>query len=91
MTGFVVVLGALVQLTGVSAVGNFSPRIFEGMGYRGMSTLGGATTFAALLAVTVASWLYLFRQAPETRGRTLEEIHEYWQNGRTWPRPVTSD
>ncbi|MFG2040476.1 MFS transporter [Dactylosporangium sp. NPDC048998] len=211
VTGFVVVLGALVQLTGISAVSNFSPRIFEGMGYRGpfallilpavvqlcgllaalassatvdrfgrratlltgtavmaaghallvaafaaprgatalglaglltftvgfnaglgsllwiyasegytdrlrsagatalllpnlaanfllaqfflgaMTTLGGATTFAALLAVTVASWLYLFRHAPETRGRTLDEIHEYWQNGRTWPRPVASD
>src|SRR5262249_45859007 len=49
-----------------------------------LTTLGGARTFAALLAVSVGSWLYLFRRAPETRGRTLDEIHEYWQNGRTW-------
>jgi MFS family permease len=205
VTAFVIVLGTLVQLTGISAVGNFAPRIFEGMGFRGpfallilpavvqvsgllaallssatvdrlgrratllagtavmgaghallvaafaaprgstalglagllaftvgfnaglgsllwvyasegyperlrgagatalllpnlaanfllaqfflgaLSVLGGATTFAGLLAVTVAAWLYLFRRAPETRGRTLEEIHEYWQNDRTWP------
>ncbi|HTJ39836.1 MAG TPA: MFS transporter [Dactylosporangium sp.] len=204
VTTFVILLGALVQLTGVSAVGNFAPRIFEGMGFRGpfallilpaivqvngllaalasssaverlgrratllggtavlaaghallvaafatqrggtalglaglllftvgfnaglgsllwiyasegytdrlrgagatalllpnlavnfvlaqfflgaLSTLGGARTFAVLLAVSVIAWLYLFRRAPETRGRTLEEIHEYWQNGRTW-------
>ncbi|MGI5241052.1 MFS transporter [Dactylosporangium sp. CA-139066] len=207
VTTFVVILGALVQLTGVSAVGNFAPRIFEGMGFRGsfallilpaivqvcgllaalasasavdrlgrratllggtavmaaghallvaafaaerggtalglagllaftvgfnaglgsllwiyasegytdrlrgagatalllpnlaanfvlaqfflgaLSTLGGARTFAALLAVSAGSWFYLFRRAPETRGRTLDEIHEYWQNGRSWAKP----
>ncbi|MFC3505528.1 MFS transporter [Micromonospora krabiensis] len=205
LTRFVLVLGALIQLTGVSAVSNFSPRIFEGMGYRGtfallvlpavvqtagvlaalassatverlgrratlltgtavmavghallvlafltdrgsgvlglagllvftvgfnaglgsllwiyasegytdrlrsagatalllpnlaanfllaqfflgaLTAFGGAATFALLLGVTVAAWLFLHRQAPETRGRTLDEIHAYWQGGRRWP------
>jgi MFS family permease len=207
VTRFVVVLGALIQLTGISAVSNFSPRIFEDMGYRGpfallvlpavvqvcgllaalassstvdrlgrrltlltgtavmatghallvaafavergstalglagllvfmigfnaglgsllwiyasegytdrlrsagatalllpnltanlllaqfflgaLTVLGGAITFAALLVITVAAWLFLYRQAPETQGRTLDEIHEYWQNGQRWPTP----
>ncbi|MET7401839.1 MFS transporter [Dactylosporangium sp. NPDC005572] len=207
LTGFVVVLGTLVQLTGISAVSNFSPLIFAGMGYRGelallvlpavvqvsgllaalasaatverlgrratlltgtavmaaghallvlafsgdggrggtvlglagllvftvgfnaglgsllwiyaaegytdrlrsagatalllpnltanvllaqfflgaLTAFGGAATFAVLLGVTALSWLYLFRVAPETRGRSLEEIHAYWQAGRRWP------
>ncbi|MFI7604550.1 MFS transporter [Micromonospora sp. NPDC049366] len=205
LTRFVIVLGALIQLTGVSAVSNFSPRIFEGMGYRGtvallvlpavvqtsgllaalassatverlgrratlltgtavmaaghallvlafltdrgggvlglagllvftvgfnaglgsllwiyasegytdrlrsagatalllpnlaanfllaqfflgaLAAFGGAATFALLLGVTVAAWIFLHRQTPETRGRTLDEIHAYWQGGRRWP------
>ncbi|GGM54287.1 MFS transporter [Dactylosporangium sucinum] len=205
LTGFVVALGTLVQLTGISAVSNFSPLIFAGMGYRGtlallvlpavvqvsgllaalasaatierfgrratlltgtavmaaghallvlafardsggtalglagllvftigfnaglgsllwiyaaegytdrlrsagatalllpnltanvllaqfflgaLTAFGGAATFGVLLGVTALSWLYLFRVAPETRGRSLEEIHAYWQAGRRWP------
>ncbi|WP_238018457.1 MFS transporter [Dactylosporangium sp. AC04546] len=205
LTGFVVVLGTLVQLTGISAVSNFSPLIFAGMGYRGelallvlpavvqvsgllaalasaatverlgrratlltgtavmavghallvlafagdrggtalglagllvftvgfnaglgsllwiyaaegytdrlrsagatalllpnltanvllaqfflgaLTAFGGAATFGVLLGITALSWLYLFRVAPETRGRSLDEIHAYWQAGRRWP------
>jgi MFS family permease len=210
VTFFLVVLGALVQLTGVSAVGNFGPRIFEGMGYRGpfsllvlpavvqlsgllaalcssfavdrlgrratllsgtavmvvghallvaafakgstggwgaalglaglllftmgfnaglgsliwiyaaegytdrlrsagvsalllpnlaanfllaqffleaLTSLGGTVTFALLLCVAVLGWLFIFVRAPETRHRSLDEIHAYWQNGRRWPIP----
>ncbi|MGI5214537.1 MFS transporter [Plantactinospora sp. CA-290183] len=213
VTLFVIVLGALVQLTGISAVGNFSPRIFEGMGYRGsfsllvlpalvqlaglvaalcsavavdrlgrratlltgtavmavghgllvaafalesvdgwgtglgfaglllftmgfnaglgalvwvyasegysdrlrgagasallvpnltanfllaqfflgaLTGLGGVTTFATLLSITVLTWVFLFLFAPETKDRDLAEIHAYWQNGRRWPDEVMS-
>ncbi|MGW7269140.1 MFS transporter [Streptomyces sp. NPDC054864] len=35
LTFFVIILGFLVQITGISAIGYFSPRIFQGMGYHG--------------------------------------------------------
>ncbi|MGI5146927.1 MFS transporter [Plantactinospora sp. CA-294935] len=212
VTLFVIVLGTLVQLTGISAVGNFSPRIFEGMGFRGpfallvlpavvqlaglvaslcsavavdrlgrratlltgtavmalghgllvaafalesvdgwgtglgfvglllftvgfnaglgslvwvyasegysdhlrgagatalllpnltanfllaqfflgaLVGLGGVATFGALLGITLLTWIFLYLRAPETKDRSLAEIHAYWQNGRRWPEPAT--
>ncbi|GAB3965262.1 MFS transporter [Plantactinospora veratri] len=213
VTLFVIVLGTLVQLTGISAVSNFSPRIFEGMGFRGpfallvlpavvqlaglvaslcsavavdrlgrratlltgtavmalghgllvaafalesvdgwstrlgfgglllfavgfnaglgslvwvyasegysdhlrgagatalllpnltanfllaqfflgaLVGLGGVATFGALLGITLLTWVFLYLRAPETKDRSLAEIHAYWQNGRRWPDPATS-
>ncbi|MEE6261144.1 MFS transporter [Plantactinospora sonchi] len=211
VTLFVILLGTLVQLTGISAVSNFSPRIFEGMGFRGpfallvlpavvqlaglvaslcsavavdrlgrratlltgtavmalghgllvaafvlesvdgwgtalgfvglllftvgfnaglgslvwvyasegysdhlrgagatalllpnltanfllaqfflgaLVGLGGVATFGALLVITLLTWVFLYLRAPETKDRSLAEIHAYWQNGRRWPDPV---
>ncbi|MET9252233.1 MFS transporter [Streptomyces sp. NPDC003717] len=39
LTLFVVTLGFLVQITGISAIGYFSPRIFQRMGYEGNFSL----------------------------------------------------
>ncbi|GAA3778888.1 sugar porter family MFS transporter [Plantactinospora mayteni] len=211
VTLFVIVLGTLVQLTGIGAVGNFSPRIFEGMGFRGPFALlvlpaavqlaglvaslcsavavdrlgrratlltgtavmalghgllvaafalesvdgwgtglgfvglllftlgfnaglgslvwvyasegysdhlrgagatalllpnltanfllaqfflgalvgfGGVATFGALLVITLLTWIFLYLRAPETKDRSLAEIHAYWQNARRWPDRV---
>ncbi|MDX6366858.1 MAG: transporter, family, arabinose:H+ symporter [Nocardioidaceae bacterium] len=53
-----------------------------------LDSLGGVKTFALFLALAVVSWLFIYRFAPETKGRQLEAIHEYWENGGVWPEPA---
>ncbi|RKT88500.1 MFS transporter, sugar porter (SP) family [Saccharopolyspora antimicrobica] len=50
-----------------------------------MDGLGGATTFAIFLALAAISWVFVLRFAPETKGRSLESIRTYWENGARWP------
>ncbi|MER7016072.1 sugar porter family MFS transporter [Saccharopolyspora sp. NPDC000359] len=50
-----------------------------------MDGLGGATTFGIFLALAAVSWVFVHRFAPETKGRSLESISTYWENGARWP------
>ncbi|MFJ6617903.1 MFS transporter [Kitasatospora sp. NPDC091335] len=60
-----------------------------------LDAVGGMLTFVVLLGVTVLSWLFVYALAPETKGRSLDEVQSYWENGRRWTvpddRPVTGD
>lgn len=47
--------------------------------------LGGSGTFTVFEALAVAAWLLLYRLAPETKGRNLEDIRHYWETGAEWP------
>ncbi|MDF0529232.1 sugar porter family MFS transporter [Tsukamurella sp. 8F] len=47
--------------------------------------LGGAWTFGLFGVLTVAAFAFVFKFAPETKGRKLEDIQHYWQNGGSWP------
>jgi SP family arabinose:H+ symporter-like MFS transporter len=53
-----------------------------------LNSLGGVKTFALFLVLAVISWLFIYRFAPETKGRQLEAIHEYWENNGAWPEPA---
>jgi hypothetical protein len=33
------------------------------------------------------AWVFVFKLAPETKGRELEEIRHYWENGGSWTAP----
>ncbi|EFV12435.1 MFS transporter [Segniliparus rugosus] len=58
-----------------------------------LHTFGGAGTFALLAAVAAAAFGFVWRLAPETKGRDVEEIERFWANGapskffgkRQWP------
>ncbi|GED96237.1 putative sugar-transport integral membrane protein [Gordonia crocea] len=50
------------------------------------SSLGGAGTFAIFGGFAVMAFLFVLRLAPETKGRTLEDIQQYWTDGGTWAR-----
>jgi sugar porter (SP) family MFS transporter len=52
-----------------------------------MQTLGGTATFAMFAALAVVAWLFIWWLAPETKGRPLEAIRAYWENGGRWPEP----
>jgi MFS family permease len=50
-----------------------------------LNGLGGAGTFAVFGAFALAAFIFVFKFAPETKGRQLEDIRHFWENGGTWP------
>ncbi len=50
-----------------------------------LAALGGAATFAVFGVLALASFGFVYRYAPETRGRQLEDIRHFWENGGKWP------
>jgi len=55
-----------------------------------LKSLGGAGTFAVFGAFAVASFAFVYRFAPETKGRQLEDIRHYWENGGRWRSEPTT-
>lgn len=50
-----------------------------------LNLLGGATVFATFGTFAVLALVVVHRYAPETKGRDLEEIRYFWENGGRWP------
>jgi SP family galactose:H+ symporter-like MFS transporter len=50
-----------------------------------LQRLGGAGTFVVFGLLAVAGFAFVHRLAPETKGRNLEDIRHYWENGGAWP------
>jgi MFS transporter, SP family, galactose:H+ symporter len=50
-----------------------------------LHSLGGAGAFAVFGALAVVAFAVVYRFAPETKGRQLEEISRFWENGGRWP------
>lgn len=46
---------------------------------------GGAGVFAILGGFAILAFFFVLRFAPETKGRPLDDIALYWQNGGKWP------
>ena len=49
-----------------------------------LHSLGGAGTFAVFGVLAVVALGVVYRYAPETKGRQLEEIRHFWENGGRW-------
>jgi MFS transporter, SP family, galactose:H+ symporter len=49
-----------------------------------LHSLGGAGTFAVFAVLAVVALGFVYRLAPETKGRQLEEISHFWENGGRW-------
>ena len=54
-----------------------------------LHSLGGAGVFAVFAFFAVVSLAVVYRYAPETKGRQLEEIRHFWENGGHWPDTAT--
>jgi len=50
-----------------------------------LGAMGGVWTFTLFLALAAVSFGYVWWLAPETKGRPLESIRQYWENGGRWP------
>ena len=49
-------------------------------------SLGGAGAFAVFGAFAVVAFVFVYRYAPETKGRQLEDIRHFWENGGQWEK-----
>jgi len=56
-----------------------------------LERLGGAGTFAVFAVMAVLGFGFVYRYAPETKGRQLEDIRHYWENGCRWPDPMPAE
>jgi MFS family permease len=52
-----------------------------------LHSLGGSGVFALFGAFTLVAFFVVFRYAPETKGRQLEDIEHFWENGGRWENP----
>jgi MFS transporter, SP family, galactose:H+ symporter len=55
-----------------------------------LHSLGGAGTFAVFGVFAVSGWAFVYRYAPETKGRQLEEIRHFWENDGRWADELPS-
>lgn len=46
--------------------------------------IGTARTFWLYAVIGIAALIFCWRLVPETKGKTLEQIEAYWNNGRRW-------
>jgi sugar porter (SP) family MFS transporter len=53
-----------------------------------LGALGGSLTFGIFFVLALISWVFIYALAPETKGRQLESIRQYWYNGAKWPEEV---
>lgn len=55
-----------------------------------LETLGAPGTFATFGILAMASFVFVYRFAPETKGRQLEEIRHFWENDGRWPDELST-
>ncbi|ORA09701.1 sugar porter family MFS transporter [Mycobacterium arosiense] len=52
-----------------------------------LHSLGGAGTFALFASLAAVAFVFVYRYAPETKGRQLEDIRHFWESGGRWENP----
>ena len=50
-----------------------------------LESLGGTATFGMFAALATIAFGFVWWLAPETKGRPLEDIRSFWENGGRWP------
>lgn len=73
-------LGATVMLTADLVANVIVGLVFPSL----LETTGGAGTFAIFGVIAVLAFGFVIWMAPETKGRPLEDIGQFWENGGSW-------
>lgn len=73
-------LGASVMLTSDLVANVIVGAFFLQM----LNALGGAGAFAVFGVIAVIAFFFVVWLAPETKGRPLEDIGRFWENGGRW-------
>jgi len=50
-----------------------------------IQTFGQQWVFIAFAVLAVMAFAFVFKYAPETKGRQLDDIRYFWENGGSWP------
>lgn len=74
-------LGASLMLTADLIANAIVAQFFPSL----LSSIGGSGVFAIFAVLSLLAFIFVFRWAPETKGRDLSQISAYWANGATWP------
>jgi SP family galactose:H+ symporter-like MFS transporter len=74
-------MGASTMLTSNLVANAIVAAVFLTM----LQSLGGAGSFAVFGGFAILAFGVVYRYAPETKGRQLEEIRHFWENGGRWP------
>lgn len=74
-------MGASAMLTSDLVANAIVAAVFLTM----LTSLGGAGTFAVFGVLAILGLAFVYRYAPETKGRQLEDIRHFWENGGRWP------
>ncbi len=56
-----------------------------------LGALGGPLTFGIFFGLAIVSFIFIYALAPETKGRQLEAIRQYWYNGAKWPEEMDKE
>lgn len=73
-------LGSSAMLTSTLVANAIIAAVFLTM----LHSLGGAGTFGVFAVIAVFALGFVHRYAPETKGRQLEDIRHFWENGGRW-------
>jgi hypothetical protein len=52
-----------------------------------LGRIGGVATFSIFLGLAALSLGFVWKFAPETKGRPLDSIPAFWRNGGRWDTP----
>jgi MFS transporter, SP family, galactose:H+ symporter len=77
-----------LRATGASAatVANWSANLLISVTFLTLiNAIGKSWTFWLYAIFAVLGIVFVWRFVPETKGRPLENIDEYWTNGHHWP------
>ena len=79
-------LGIRTSAEGLSATFNWGSNLVVSLTFLTLlQILGAAHTFWLYGLLAVGAWVFSYFLVPETKGRTLEEIEEFWRARRTAP------
>jgi SP family galactose:H+ symporter-like MFS transporter len=71
----------------ISTVGNWSANLIVSITFLTLiNMLGKSVTFWIYAAFAVVQIVFIWFLVPETKGKPLEAIEQYWQHGRSWAR-----
>ena len=74
-------LGASLMLTADLVANLIVAQLFLPL----LDNLGGTATFVLFGVLAAVSFAFVQVFAPETKGRQLEQVRFFWQNGGRWP------
>lgn len=76
----------------ISTVGNWGANLIVTVTFLTMTvTIGRSWTFWVYAICAFITILFIWFLIPETRDKRLEQIEEYWQNGREWPEEAQKE